>query len=219
VHPRLTTLLLVASLTAALAASSACARREASVGFLFSADACVVRAGAFQPFGDLLSVQERQRIEQLAQRELVIAFAPLRVAITANPSAFWRIAVVRSLPTRASQALPRSGESIALGPLGGGGTVACDVIIRKAMQFAPDGTTRPQLVDAIGRGVGRTAVHELVHQILGASGTHNDTDADSYEHGSSDRASQFYGELHWTTALPLLRTKLGARPPATSSSR
>ena len=86
------------------------------------------------------------------------------------------------------------------------------------MQFAPAATTRAQLVTAIGRGVGRTAAHELVHQVLGASGTHNDADLDSYEHGSSDRASQFYGALHWTTALPLLRDKLGARLPATSSS-
>lgn len=204
---------LLASLTVALAAASACTWREASVGFLFNADACVVRAGALQPFGDLLSDQERQAIEQLARRELADAFASVRVAITANRSALWRIAVVRSLPTRASQALPRSGESIALGPLGGGGTVACDVIVRKAMQFAPEGATRAQLVEPIGRGVGRTAVHELVHQILGASGTHNDTDPDSYEHGSSDRASQFYGTLHWTNALPLLRDKLGLRQP------
>lgn len=208
----------LASLAVVFAATCGCARREVSIGFLFNADACVVRAGALQPFGDLLADDERQTIDELARRELAIAFAPLRVAITTNASAFWRIAVVRSLPTRASQALPRSGESIALGPLGGAGTVACDVIVRKAVQFAPDGTTRTQLVEAIGRGVGRTAVHELVHQILGASGAHDDTDPDSYEHGSSDRASQFYGTLHWTTALPLLRTKLGARQPATSSS-
>ncbi len=209
----------LAGLALALATSVACASRESSVGFLFNADACVLRAGALQPFGDLFTAQERQTIEEMARRELVTAFAPLRVAVTANPSAFWRIAVVRSLPTRASQALPRAGESVALGPLGGGGTVACDVIVRKAMQFAPEGATRAQLIEGVGRGVGRTAAHELVHQILGASGTHNDTDLDSYEHGSSDRASQFYGTLHWTTALPLLRVKLGARePPATSSS-
>ncbi len=204
---------LLTSLAVVLAMGGACAWRESSVGFLFNPDACLVRPGALQPFGELLSGQERETIQQLAHHELTSAFAPLRVAITSNRSAFWRIAVVRSLPTRASQALPRSGESIALGPLGGGGTVACDVIVRKAVQFAPVGTTRAQLVDAIGRGIGRTAVHELVHQILGASGTHNDDDPGSYEYGSSDRAAQFYGTLHWTTALPLLRTKLGAREP------
>ena len=208
----------LATLTIALATSSGCAWRESSVGVLFSDNACVLRAGALQPFGDLFTEAERQTIEQLARREVTIAFAPVRVAITAAPTAFWRIAVVRSLPTRAGQALPRSGESIALGPLGGGGTVACDVIVRKAMQFAPEGTTRAQLIDAVGRGVGRTAVHELVHQILGAAGTHNEADIDSYEHGSSDRASQFYGTLHWTTALPLLREKFGDRQPLPTSS-
>lgn len=208
----------LASLLLLLAVSSGCAKRESTVGFLFNADACILRPGALEPFGEVLSPDERESIQRTARAELASAFAPFRVAITDNAGAFWRIAVVRSLPTRGSQALPRSGESIALGPLGGGGTVACDVVVRKAMQFAPAATTRAQLVTAIGRGVGRTAAHELVHQVLGASGTHNDADLDSYEHGSSDRASQFYGTLHWTTALPLLRDKLGARLPATTSS-
>lgn len=193
--------------------ASACAGRETTVGFLLNDDACVLRPGALQAFGDVLDEDERRAIEHGARAELEEAFQTLPVTLTTDASAFWRIAVVRSLPARASQALPRSGESIALGVLGGGGTVACDVVARKALQHAPAGTTREQLIAAIGRGVGRTAVHELVHQMLGPASAHNDADTDSYEHGSSDRVSQFYGQLHWTTALPLLQQKLGTRAP------
>ena len=36
----------------------------------------------------------------------------------------------------------------------------------------------------------------------------NNSDVSSYEYGSPDRASQDDGDLHWTTALPLLNKKL-----------
>ena len=35
------------------------------------------------------------------------------------------------------------------------------------------------------------------------------TDPDSYEYGSHSRASQYYGELHWDGAWPLVRQKIG----------
>lgn len=34
-------------------------------------------------------------------------------------------------------------------------------------------------------------------------------DDTSYEYGNADRASQYYGELHWTTAWPILQQKFG----------
>ena len=34
-------------------------------------------------------------------------------------------------------------------------------------------------------------------------------DVDSYEYGSPDRQSQYYGELHWTTAWPFLDARFG----------
>jgi hypothetical protein len=44
---------------------------------------------------------------------------------------------------------------------------------------------------------------------LGVAASHNDGDEMSYEYGSPDRLSQYYGELHWTTAWPLLASKFG----------
>ena len=63
-------------------------------------------------------------------------------------------------------------------------------------------------MNGIGRGTGRVAVHEFMHQMLGAAGTHNQADPASYEYGSPERAAQYYGELHWTTAWPALQRRL-----------
>jgi hypothetical protein len=63
------------------------------------------------------------------------------------------------------------------------------------------------VLDGIGRGIGRVAVHEFMHQMLGVASAHNDSDPDSYESGRAERPSQYYGELHWTTALPALRRR------------
>jgi hypothetical protein len=63
----------------------------------------------------------------------------------------------------------------------------------------------------MGRGIGRVAVHEFMHQILGASIGHDDTDSNSYEYGNPERRSQYYGDLHWTVALPLLEQRLGGK--------
>jgi len=78
-----------------------------------------------------------------------------------------------------------------------------------AMAHAPAGTTREQLVAGIGRGVGRVAVHELAHGILGAGAMDNRTDDHSYEYFTHNRESQYYGELHWGPARPLLQQKIG----------
>lgn len=191
--------------------TSACSGRERALGLWFADDACVLRAGAMDRFGEPLSAEERSLVAQVARGEVEQAFSALRVRIGDSADAFWRLGVVRSMPARSTRALPRAGESVALGMLGGGGTVACDVVARKAINFAPASAVRADVVTAIGRGVGRTAVHEFVHQILGAAVGHDDADTDSYEHGSSDRASQYYGALHWTIAWPELRRRLGVR--------
>jgi hypothetical protein len=51
-------------------------------------------------------------------------------------------------------------------------------------------------------------LHEFAHQILNAADLHNAADENSYEYPSPDRAAQYYGQLHWTTARPLLEKRL-----------
>ncbi len=76
--------------------------------------------------------------------------------------------------SRTNQALPRAGESLALGILGGTGAIGLDTVALNAIQYAPAEASRQAVLDGIGRGIGRVAVHELVHQILGAASAHND---------------------------------------------
>lgn len=64
-----------------------------------------------------------------------------------------------------------------------------------AVRLAPEAITRDALIAAIGRGVGRSVVHELTHQIAG--GAIDGNDPATYEYGSVDRAQQYYGTLTW----------------------
>src|SRR5256885_2147151 len=57
-----------------------------------------------------------------------------------------------------------------------------------------------------------SAGDEEAHQALGPDNvTHIDNRADehSYEYGNADRPSQYYGDLRWTTAWPVLEAKFG----------
>ena len=103
-----------------------------------------------------------------------------------------------------------AGASYALGPLGGGGFLNFTTLALKAVVYQPPGTSRDELVTAIGRGIGRSAVHEFTHLMLGADSRHSGDDA-TYEYESADRMSQYYGQLRWADARPLLERRLGTR--------
>jgi hypothetical protein len=105
-----------------------------------------------------------------------------------------------------------AGESHVFGPLGSWGSVGFLILAHNAIEYAPPAASRQDIVAGIGRGIGRAAVHEFAHQSLGVDNlTHidNRTDTTSYEYGNADRPSQYYGELRWTTAWPVLQQKFG----------
>jgi hypothetical protein len=182
-----------------------------TAGVWFADDALTLPDAVAAPLGGPLTDQERASIEQIARAEITRAFAGLPLSITESRDAFWRVAVLRTLPSRGNRALPHAGESLAMGFMGGTGAVDFEFVAFTALHFAPDPAARPAIVEAVGRGIGRVAVHELMHQILGASIGHDDSDANSYEYGNPERRSQYYGDLHWTTALPLLEQRLGGK--------
>jgi hypothetical protein len=157
-----------------------------------------------------LTGEDVEAIERTAREELRRAFAAFRIDIVDGRRGFWRVRVVHDVAPQ-SHALAGVGESVALGPLGGAGFVDFVSVAFAAVRYAPSSATRRDMIDAIGRGVGRVAAHELGHQILGPIAAHNDFDGDSYENGTPERASQYYGELYWTTWKPLLAEKLGRR--------
>ena len=114
-----------------------------------------------------------------------------------------------AIERRKGQRLPNAGETFAMGPLGARSVVDFTEVLMAAIAHAPSGTTRQQLVTGIGRGVGRVAVHELAHGILGAGAMDNQTDDHSYEYFTHNRRSQYYGELHWARAWPVLVERVG----------
>ena len=178
----------------------------ATAGFWYEDTPFALPADAAMKLGGLLTEPELESIKQISRMELEHAFAGLRIHLTEDPRSFWRVEVVRSL--RARGALPDAGESLSFGWLGGSGGVSFELVALKAIHYAPDGASRQMIVEGIGRGIGRVAAHEFAHQILNAGAVHNQADEDSYEYPSPDRASQYYGELHWTTARPLLVRRL-----------
>jgi hypothetical protein len=166
--------------------------------------------------GGPLTDAELAAIKHLSASEVRRAFASLSINVTSDRTAFWRVAVVGTPITmsrnRTTYPFSAAGASRVFGPLGGSGSVAFAILAHNAIAYAPPGATRTQVVDGIGRGIGRAAVHELAHQALGINNvTHidNRTDTSSYEYASADRQEQYYGDLRWTTAWEVLDGKFG----------
>ena len=131
-------------LTAALVVLSAvggCVSGTAPrAGFWFEDASFSLPADAATTLGGPLQPRERELIERVSRAELERAFAGLRIAIVPNRDAFWRVEVLRSLPRRGP--LPRAGESLALGSLGGAGGVDFTFVAVLAVRYAPPGASR-----------------------------------------------------------------------------
>jgi hypothetical protein len=162
-----------------------------------------------EQLGGPLTVEDKAVIQDVAWQEVRAAYANLRLRLTDNRNAFYKVRVVQG-PLGAMSKLSRgaAGETHVMGPLGGSSQVSFAIVARGAFAYAPPGADRRTIVEAIGRGVGRTTVHELEHQILGAQSVHSPDDR-SYEYGSPDRIGQYYGPIHWDTALEPLVRRLG----------
>jgi hypothetical protein len=162
-----------------------------------------------QQIGGPVTDEEKAMIRDLAWAELRTAYADLRLRLTDNHSAFYRARVVQGFLTPGSKiGRGAAGETHVLGPLGGISTISAMIAVRGAFAYAPEGATRRAILEGIGRGIGRTAVHEFQHQLLGPESVHSRDDR-SYEYGSPDRIGQYYGPIHWSTAWEPLVERLG----------
>ncbi len=158
-----------------------------------------------------LTPADLAEIDVIARAELAHAFAGLRVRVTDRRDARFRIAVVQDLfDARVRRKVSVAGASLALSGVGGSGSVNFLLLASNAVAFAPPDADRPAIVTAIGRGVGRTAVHELAHQFLPSLPFDSTRDVRSYEHGIASRPEHYYGQLHWDIAGPLLHERLGS---------
>jgi hypothetical protein len=189
---------------------TACASApEPTLSFWYADVAFAPLADAAARLGAPLTAEEIRSIERISETELERAFSGLGVRISQRREGFWRVAVLQTLPT--VRRLPSAGQSVALGPFGGAGSVAFGILASTAIQYAPAGASRQVMIEGIGRGIGRAAVHEFAHQILGPAMRDDRDDQNGYEYHSSARASQYYGELHWTMAWPLLQQRIRYR--------
>ena len=79
------------------------------------------------------------------------------------------------------------------------------------MIFAPEHATRAEVIEAVGRGVGRVAIHEFTHQLLPKQPVDSSHDSRSFEGNSAAVVEGYYGELHWDIARPWLDARLKKR--------
>ena len=190
------------------------ARTAIDAGFWYDDGSFALSADDTVKIGGPLTAQEMATIRQLSRAEVERALADLRINVTENRNAFWRVSVVGTTRINPTFKYPfaAAGESHVFGPLGSWGSVGFLILAHNAIEYAPPSASRQDIVAGIGRGVGRAAVHEFAHQVLGVDNVtniDNRTDDTSYEYGNADRPSQYYGELRWTTAWPVLRQKFG----------
>jgi hypothetical protein len=206
----------VAVTTVAAFVGRRASRATIDAGFWWDDTSFVLSVDDARKIGGPLSEEELTLIQATSRDEVRRAFAGLRINITTRPDTFWRVAVVgKPLTTtrnRTTSPFSAAGESRVFGPLGGSGSVAFAILAHNAIEYAPDGASREQILEGIGRGIGRAGVHELAHQALGLdnlSSIDNRTDENSFEYANADHPSQYYGELRWTTAWPVLEQKFG----------
>ena len=161
--------------------------------------------------GGPLTRVESERVRSLAFDELQHAYKDLRIALRQSAGGTYRVRVVQEFPSRLWEAANPIGEARPLGPLGGEAAVNFFAIASSAIHYAPPGTGRAAIVDGIGRGLGRTAAHELAHLLLFGRQAAASDDRLSYEFESASRVEHYFGTLRWDTAWPRLVERLGAK--------
>jgi hypothetical protein len=199
-------LVILAALIAVVEAS--CDRRVARAGFWF--DDVTFDVPAFtQKFGSPIIEHEKKTIESVARSELRTAYSGLRISFTDTSNAFYRVRVVQRFPGRHGYRSAGTAESLTFGPLGGHGSINFEFVAALAVNYGPPDSKRAAIIEAIGRGIGRVAVHELAHQILATEQMDVRDDRESYEYAATGQ-STFYGPMHWGGARRILLEKLGA---------
>jgi hypothetical protein len=162
--------------------------------------------------GEPLTPAEIQRVHDTALAELAAAFDGLRIRFSGNRLARYHVRVVQSVrDARLKWPNYVAGQSRGMAGFGGGGVVNFTLLASGAVVYAPDDLDRAGIVEAIGRGVGRSAAHEFAHQLLPRAPIHSSRNRASYEFYAASRPEQYYGELRWDHAGPLLRARLAAR--------
>ena len=136
--------------------------------------------------------------------------AGLPIRITDRRDATFRVRVIQTVRDRRMRGTWNvAGEAFAVPGLGGQREVSFEFLAeRRGRQRAAHRDRAPTSLQAIGRGIGRTAAHEFAHALLPQAPIHDSQDVRSYEFDSAARREQYFGEMHWALARPLLEARL-----------
>ena len=192
---------------ACLSLAIACGPRPVALGFW-------IENVAYQSprIGGTLTPTELATIDRVARAEIAKAFADYDVTVNDDRDARYKVAVLSQLrDERLIRKGTYAGESRAIAGFGGSGAVNFEYVANGAMVFAAESASRADVVEAIGRGIGRVAIHEFLHQLLPKSPIHDSKDPLSYEGNSPALREGYFGELHWGIAEPWLAGKLKRR--------
>jgi hypothetical protein len=188
--------------------------RRVDAGFWFDPITADTLETLPEKFGGRITAAEMGTIESVAAQEIDNAFRSFHVSFSSSRKATHRIRVVDSLRNPMAPRGPApSGESRSIPGLGGQGAVNFRLLAHHAIAYSPPEADRQMMVEAIGRGIGRAATHEFAHQFLGSAPIHVSKDIHSYEYASADRVQQYYGEMRWDVAKPLLERRVGRAHP------
>lgn len=164
--------------------------------------------------GGPLTAHELAVVEKAALEEIKRAFDGLAIRFSNNRGARYSVTVVQHLyDLRLRRTNEVFGNARAVRGFGGSGAVNFYAVASAAAAYAPENATRQDVIDAIGRGAGRVAIHEFTHLFLPRTPIHESDDPLSYEYGHAGRREQYYGELHWGFARAVLLDELGTPDP------
>jgi hypothetical protein len=162
--------------------------------------------------GAPIAADEFAAIDAAARAEIRLAFSEYGIGVSSNHNARYRVHVVPTLKDeRMRRDWTNAGESHAIAGFGGSGAVNFEYLANGAMIFSPASATRREVIGTIGRGIGRVAIHEFLHQLMPKAAIHDSKDTHSYEGNSPALAEGYFGDLRWDIAAPWLRQRVGLR--------
>ena len=162
--------------------------------------------------GGAITGADLHTIASVARSEISQAFEGLNVTVSDRREARYRVRVVQELRDQRMRRFTWvAGASRAMAGFGGTGAVNFTFLASGAMVYSAEDASRAELIAAIGRGIGRAAVHEFTHQFLPKAEIHATRDRQSYEYASATRPEQYAGAMRWDVARPLLVARMAAR--------
>jgi hypothetical protein len=161
--------------------------------------------------GGPLTAPEFALVEAAALDEIKRAFTGIAVRFSPRRDARYTVTVVQHVyDLRVKRTSEVFGNARAMRGFGGRGSVNFYAVASAAAAYAPENATRHDVIGAIGRGVGRVAIHEFTHLFLPRAPIDGSDDPLSYEYGHAGRREQYYGELRWGFTRAALLKEFGS---------